>query len=279
MGLASEIDDIADGISHGSLTETSTSGFETSDGTSSSSSSRPGSGCKKKEKTKMRVKRKKLLLRSMRPRCVYPVPYEPIMYRGEKRHRTFALFPQFVSLDEINQIHKFSTHDSVKQIEDRTNGLTYQHIAYRVELQARRFAPALYDKLINAIQWTDSQIWQKLPKTCFPELEYIVYDKELQGGRAGYIEEHVDNKSAVTFVVMLSHQREFVGGVNYFARCEKHGIPRCVTDYCTMFSSRGIYMALQQGDMVVFRGERLLHWISPVPRGRRVIFQGEMSRV
>lgn len=99
----------------------------------------------------------------------------------------------------------------------------------------------------------------------FPELEYIVYDKGLLGGRAGYIEEHVDNKAAVTFVIMLSHPSEFAGGVNYFARAEKHGVPRAV--------------ALRQGDMVVFRGERMLHWISPVPSGRRIILQGEMSRV
>lgn len=250
----SDMDGITDscGISHDSLTETSTS--ESSDGNSSGG-----------RKGRIRIRRKKLVLKPKKSRFIVPPLYEPIIYRGVKRHRTFAVFPQFFSLEEIQRIHNFCTHESVRQIMDRTKSLTYVHVAYRVEMQARRLAPDIYDKLAHVVQWTDSQVWKKLPERVFPELEYIVYDRELQGGRPGYIEEHVDNKSAVTFVTLLSHPSEFDGGINYFARAEKHGVPRPV--------------ALQQGDVVIFRGERMLHWISPVPHGRRVILQGEMSRV
>ena len=38
-------------------------------------------------------------------------------------------------------------------------------------------------------------------------------------------------------------------------------------------------LALQKGDAVVFRGEKLRHWITPVTGGVRVILQIELSRV
>lgn len=219
-----------------------------------------------KKRKKLRKTRKKIKWSTLDRRKVNsPKEYYPIFYTSPKKHRTFALFNNFVSRDEIVQIHTFCTDPSVKNIEDRSNNLTYTHLAFRVEHQARKLGSDLYDKLLNAVKWTDSEIWKKLPATVYPELEYIVYDRALHGGKPGYIEEHVDNKSAVTFVLMLSDPREYNGGVNYFARSGKHGVPRSVQ--------------LQQGDMVVFRGERLLHWISPVVGGRRIILQGEMSRV
>lgn len=218
-----------------------------------------------KKRKKLRKTRKKIKWSTLDRRKVPRQEYYPIFYTSPKRHRTFALFNNFISRDEIAEIHHFCTDPSVKNIEDRSNNLTYTHLAFRVEHQARKLGAALYDKILNAVKWTDGEIWKRLPGMVYPELEYIVYDRALHGGKPGYIEEHVDNKSAVTFVIMLSDPSEYNGGINYFARSGKHGVPRCVQ--------------LQQGDMVVFRGERLLHWISPVTRGRRIIFQGEMSRI
>jgi predicted 2-oxoglutarate/Fe(II)-dependent dioxygenase YbiX len=36
---------------------------------------------------------------------------------------------------------------------------------------------------------------------------------------------------------------------------------------------------LQQGDLVLFRGEIVTHWITPVMTGVREIFQWELSRI
>ena len=43
----------------------------------------------------------------------------------------------------------------------------------------------------------------------------------------GYIEEHVDNDSVITFVLMLGRPGvDFIGGANNFARGEKHSVRR-----------------------------------------------------
>lgn len=84
-------------------------------------------------------------------------------------------------------------------------------------------------------------------------------------GEPCYIEPHVDNKSAVTLVAMLSVPSAYVGGRSCFRRAQ---------------SSRGHReLSLEQGDVVLFRGEKLVHWITPVTAGKRIILQIEMSRV
>ncbi|CAD7964068.1 unnamed protein product [Amoebophrya sp. A120] len=81
----------------------------------------------------------------------------------------------------------------------------------------------------------------------------------------GYIEEHVDNDSVITFILMLTQPGvDYVGGRNNFARGEKHAVRRQVQ--------------LQKGDLVLFRGERLRHSITPVTHGCRIILQGEFSK-
>ena len=82
----------------------------------------------------------------------------------------------------------------------------------------------------------------------------------------GFIEEHVDNDSVITFIIMLGVPgKDFLGGKNNFARGCKHSIRR--------------QTQLMQGDMVLFRGERLRHSITPVTKGCRIILQGEFSKV
>lgn len=255
-------------LKDGSLTETSESGSSSSDSDSSNRQRNPqdtANNDKRKKKKKKSRMRTKLLLKPHKQRGDFLVPKEPIIYEGRKKHRTFVVFPEFFSLAEIQQTHIFCTDPSVKVIEDRSKNLTYKHVAHRVELQCRALEPRLYNKIVEVVRQTDDKIWGKLPNVCYPEMEYIIYDKQLHGGTPGYIEPHVDNKSAVTILVMLSHSKDYEGGINYFARPGKHAIPRCVK--------------LEQGDLVIFRGERLLHWITPVTYGRRVILQNEMSRV
>ena len=74
---------------------------------------------------------------------------------------------------------------------------------------------------------------------------------------------HVDNESVITFVGMLSDSSEYEGGVNYF---ESGGI-----------GLPDRYYHLQAGDVVIFRGEELEHWITSVSSGRRCILQIEVS--
>merc|ERR1719493_221037 len=94
----------------------------------------------------------------------------------------------------------------------------------------------------------DDEQWSKLLKRSkrgrvYPEIEYIDY--------------HVDNKSAVTLVAMLSPADAYVGGRSCFRRSEGQVGHR--------------ELSLQPGDAVLFRGEKLLHWITPVTAGRRVV--------
>jgi len=113
----------------------------------------------------------------------------------------------------------------------------------------------------------DAEGWQRLRKkksTVYPEVEYIDYDVAREGGEC-YIEPHVDNKSGVTLVAMLSERSEYGGGASCFRRAKGNEGHRQVT--------------LQLGDVVMFRGERLLHWITNVTSGRRTILQIELSRV
>eukprot|EP00392_Amoebophrya_sp_AT5.2_P011014 g11089.t1 len=95
--------------------------------------------------------------------------------------------------------------------------------------------------------------------------EESAMDTDQGGGNDGTIEEHVDNDSVITFILMLGQPGvDYVGGRNNFARGEKHQIRRQVQ--------------LQKGDMVLFRGERLRHSITPVTQGCRIILQGEFSK-
>merc|ERR1712066_316010 len=117
---------------------------------------------------------------------------------------------------------------------------------------------------MKLIRQADREKWHRLRKEVYPEIEYISYDVA-EMGEPCFIEPHVDNKSAVTLVAMLSEPSAYVGGRSCFRRAEgKEGFRQ---------------MELQQGDAVLFRGEKLTHWISPVTAGRRVILQIELSRV
>merc|ERR1712224_295589 len=112
----------------------------------------------------------------------------------------------------------------------------------------------------------DAAGWKKLRKKknrVYPEIEYIEYDVDFFEGEC-YIEPHVDNKAGVTLVAMLSPSSAYVGGNSCFRRGggnEGHRQAR-----------------LELGDVVMFRGEKLLHWITNVTSGRRVVLQIELSR-
>jgi len=157
----------------------------------------------------------------------------------------------------------------VQEIHDRKGYLAFKHRVWRFELQLRALQPELYARLMRLMRQADNEKWSKLLKRSkrgrvYPEIEYIDYDVEHEGS-ACFIEPHVDNKSAVTLVAMLSAPDAYVGGRSCFRRSEGQTGHR--------------ELSLQAGDAVLFRGEKLLHWITPVTAGRRVVLQIELSRV
>ncbi|CAE7272779.1 unnamed protein product [Symbiodinium sp. CCMP2456] len=187
-------------------------------------------------------------------------------FDAPKKYRGFALAPAFLRQDEIEAIAAAAKHSSVKEINDRKGYLAFKHRVWRFELQLRSLYPELYARLMALMRSADEAQWQRLCKSkkVYPEVEYIEYDVD-EMGEPCFIEPHVDNKSAVTMVAMLSAPDAYVGGRSCFRRASGSRGHREVT--------------LQKGDIVLFRGEKLVHWITPVTAGRRVILQIELSRV
>jgi len=188
-------------------------------------------------------------------------------YSSEKRYRRFAVVSSFLSAEDIEALHRAAKHPSVHEINDRKGYLAFKHRVWRFELQLRAMYPVLYERLLGLMRKADRVQWKKMwkkKKKVYPEIEYIEYDVD-QMQEPCFIEPHVDNKSAVTLVAMLSTPWEYAGGRSCFRRAEGKRGHREV--------------GLQQGDVVLFRGEKLVHWITPVTAGRRVILQIELSRV
>eukprot|EP00933_Yihiella_yeosuensis_P079386 TRINITY_DN9194_c0_g1_i1.p1 TRINITY_DN9194_c0_g1~~TRINITY_DN9194_c0_g1_i1.p1 ORF type:complete len:378 (-),score=56.42 TRINITY_DN9194_c0_g1_i1:46-1179(-) len=188
-------------------------------------------------------------------------------FDSEKRYRAFAMAASFLSEQDIEMIHKAAKHCSVKEINDRKGYLAFKHRVWRFELQLRSLYPELYSRLMALMRHADESRWRRMSaksKKVYPEIEYIEYDVA-EMGEPCFIEPHVDNKSAVTMVAMLSQPSAYVGGRSCFRRSQgKRGYRE---------------MELQKGDVVLFRGEKLLHWITPVTAGKRIILQIELSRV
>ncbi|KAF4753950.1 hypothetical protein FOZ63_002276, partial [Perkinsus olseni] len=185
------------------------------------------------------------------------------IFRSPKSYRDFIVLPEFLSASEIATVCAVAADPTVQEIEDRKANLEYKHRAFRVEVQMRLQQPSLYRKISAASKYASDKLWGILDEYehSYPEMEYIVYDTSKGDGM---IEKHVDNYSLVTLVCLLSTPGlDFTGGVNCF-KCSRE---------------EGYKVPLQKGDMVLFRGEKLQHWITPVTSGRRCILQNELSRI
>jgi len=155
-------------------------------------------------------------------------------------------------------------------IDDRKSDLAYSHSAHRVEVTLRIEYPRLYRKLVEMTVDLGTEIFGPLPikkGKFYPEFEYIVYESD-----GAFIEPHVDNHSIVTGILMLSEVGvDFDGGINKFegsTRAEEADVQGGVREY-----------QLKRGDCILFRGEKLEHWITPVTSGVRKILQWEFSRI
>lgn len=217
------------------------------------------------------------LAETTRGECVQPIQLwktahispatELQWHTGPKRYRCFAVAPGFLCQKDIQEIQTAAKHRSVKEINDRKGYLAFKHRVWRFELQLHSLYPQLYFRLLALMRFADEAKWRRMrakSTKVYPEIEYIEYDVA-EMGEPCFIEPHVDNKSAVTMVAMLSAPEDFVGGVNCFRRADGRTGHR--------------HFSLARGDIVLFRGEKLVHWITPVTAGKRVILQIELSRV
>jgi len=231
--------------------------------------------------TRKRRRHKKWRLRYAfgKSRKPWPYPSDVVVWDAVKRHKKVVLRKGFLSKKDIEEVVTAAKHPSVPRPAaelDRSKSLKYNHDVSRFEVQLRLLAPDLYTRLLSFMVASDRRNFGskcKFITKVYPEVEYISYETGIPVGstnepdRIGSIEPHVDNQSVVSLVAMLSDGSEFAGGVNCFTASSKRkpGPHREVK--------------LEQGDAVVFRGERLLHWITPVTQGRRVILQIELSRL
>ena len=212
------------------------------------------------EKPRARLYRLKYTITASKSDIEIPCNHFVIPHEKSKEKGVIVI-PDFLSARKISKlVSLFETSPKVYTIEDRKSDLVYSHAAKRVEVCLRTEYERMYRKImsttISLFDRTYGPIDSFARKSrIFPEFEYIVYDSD-----GAFIEPHVDNHSIVTGIVMLSDPSvDFEGGVNCFEPKREY--------------------KLNQGDCVLFRGEKLDHWITPVVRGTRKILQWEFSRI
>ena len=188
------------------------------------------------------------------------------------RDKHVIVIPGFVRQSKIEKLRSvMESSKSSYVIDDRKSDLVYSHSASRVEVSLRTEYPRMYRKMIEVTIGLGNEVFGPIVDISkrgkfFPEFEYIVYESD-----GAFIEPHVDNHSIVTGIVMLSQVGvDFEGGINCFKGP--------LLDLASLSIDHRQYQ-LQPGDCVLFRGEKLDHWITPVTRGVRRILQWEFSRI
>lgn len=180
----------------------------------------------------------------------------------------YVVVPGLLSHAEIAEVHAAGRQPSAQRCADRSAELVYDHVAYRFEGELRARARQLYRRLLGVMVWAELVLWGSL-RDCdkvYPEVEYISYDGK-PASKEYAIDPHVDNRSLVTLVCMLSRRSDFGGGTLGFE-------PGCEGD-----DAADRHEAPEPGTAVIFRGEELQHWVSPVTSGKRYVLQIEFSSV
>ena len=188
------------------------------------------------------------------------------------RASTFVKVPDCLSLSQWEDL--LSLQPLLKSdllMDDRAEETEYYHVVHRVEsiLKQNFSNSSLYEGLIGKMQIVDAENWKVLEDvtTVYPEIEFIVYNRTLEGQRPKMgFGSHVDNGSVLTAVFMLSDRTDFEGGSLMFAR--------------DIFSDIGDAVERPANfsilDCAVFRGEKLSHWVTPVTKGTRKVLQIEL---
>lgn len=188
--------------------------------------------------------------------------------RAKRPHRSYVVIPGALSADDVELIRAVRTRPTAVACNDRHRNLDFRHSVERIERALKEDGHPgreLYDRLLRMMAWADQQLWSKLGtkiRKVYPEIEFIEYDA--RSGEPKYIEPHVDNDSVITMLALLTPQSDFVGGINCFKGTQA-GAPKRQNQ-------------LQCTDAVIFRGESLTHWITPVTAGVRAIIQIELSK-
>jgi len=193
--------------------------------------------------------------------------FEIIEYPSKSRELDFYVIPGALNIEEVECCKRCHTMPSSTLIADRHKELDYVHKVWRIEDTFINRYYKVFSKIMFLIEAIDARYWKKLRTVdhLYPETEYILYDKKqhIQMKELPYVGPHVDNESVVTMVGMLSDRAEYEGGINHF---ESGGLG---------LPDRKHHLNL--GDIVIFRGEQLEHWITPVTSGVRQILQIEVS--
>lgn len=199
-----------------------------------------------------------------------------IVPHKSNRDKSLVIMRNFFSTSRVKKLRElFQKSKSVFEIKDRKSDLHYAHNAYRAEVALRLEMNRIYKRIMEATISVCDKVWGDIrlkarKNRVIPEIEYIVYDVgKTPGAKGTFIEPHVDNHSIVTGVSMLSEPDvDFVGGANRFKGSEPDDHENSYRD-----------CKLGEGDLVLFRGEVVTHWITPVVSGRREILQWELSRI
>lgn len=191
-----------------------------------------------------------------------------VMRKAAAAELSYVVVPGLLSPAEIDKVHCAGRLRTARLCADRAADLGYDHVAYRFESELRSGARHLYRRLLGVMVWADMLLWRSLSSYAkvFPEFEYIRYDGA-PTSREFAIDPHVDNRSLVTLVCMLSHRADFEGGVLGFKAGHEDDAEEDRSE------------EPQAGSAIIFRGEMLEHWVSPVTSGTRYVLQIELSSV
>eukprot|EP00933_Yihiella_yeosuensis_P033587 TRINITY_DN27256_c2_g2_i1.p1 TRINITY_DN27256_c2_g2~~TRINITY_DN27256_c2_g2_i1.p1 ORF type:complete len:293 (-),score=48.61 TRINITY_DN27256_c2_g2_i1:434-1312(-) len=222
----------------------------------------------------LRPKRRWRLRCPLRPRfadaTTLPSPDSYDVYEGKKESRSFVTVEGLLSEADLSALMQLIDQaPGVRYLRNkgRSADLVYNHEAFRIELPLRAFARDLYERLVQTLLWVDGELWGKLKpnRVVYPEIEYLVYDA--RKGKPAGIEPHVDNQSVVTAVILLSDSSDYEGG------------HLCVESAGYADDEEERRLRPEKGGAVIFRGEKLLHWVEPVTSGLRLVLQIELSRI
>ena len=189
------------------------------------------------------------------------------LFSSDSPELTFLNMTQWLDPEAIATVVALADGEEAFDPGDRGKFLLKQHTVRRVELDMLHSQPGLWAFLMQTMYSADAQVWRAITREhecLWPEVEILTYDVE-KAGEACAINPHTDNESVITFICMLSESGDYTGGQSYFLADEENG--------------QAHVCSLEQGDCIVFRGEKLTHWISPVTQGKRSILQIELARV
>eukprot|EP00442_Polarella_glacialis_P020049 CAMPEP_0115070932 /NCGR_PEP_ID=MMETSP0227-20121206/13393_1 /TAXON_ID=89957 /ORGANISM="Polarella glacialis, Strain CCMP 1383" /LENGTH=243 /DNA_ID=CAMNT_0002457511 /DNA_START=93 /DNA_END=822 /DNA_ORIENTATION=+ len=184
--------------------------------------------------------------------------FEPEVYQVREspdEELRYVVVPNFLADTDIAAVHAAGSLPTAAQCEDRDDELEFHHVAHRFEGELRSSSRPLYRRLLGVMAWADQELWGSMGDVSqvFPEVEYIRYDGA-PTSKEFAIDPHVDNRSLVTLVCLLSPQGSFQqGGISGFDPASDDQGDR--------------WEKPQMGTAIIFRGEKLQHWVSPVTSG------------